>query len=110
MLVTFGFVTLGWIFFRSASIADAISYFSRMFNLRTFVPTAGVHAGGGNGGIAFILCFIVLAAEWISRKKEHALEIGNWLKPFRWTLYTVIIWAIIYHAPLQPNDFIYFEF
>lgn len=102
IIFTFVITTFTWIFFRSATIKDAINYISGIFNPwnlnlnPTYLPT-----------MVFIVFLVFL--EWLQRKKEHALQINNKCIAGRWILYTFLILVIIM-SWRQEKAFIYFQF
>jgi alginate O-acetyltransferase complex protein AlgI len=59
--------------------------------------------------LLFLVVFI--AAEWLQRGKQHALNFDNIKFPrfARWTIYFLIVFAIIEYGGSQ-QEFIYFQF
>ena len=108
MLGTFTFVTLARVMFRAQSLGEAWYYYKHVFSWSVFDPRGGVV------GLKVIpLCIMLLVIEWIKRDNSHVLELnGHGLMKHqwaRWTLYLVIVMAIVLmQAPQQ--DFIYFQF
>ena len=111
MGLTFFLVTIGLIIFRSENISQAIDYLSSMFTHK-FFDFSMLH------GVAYTcLGFVLLAAEWIQRDKQHALQFPNtrifkliWI---RWAIYLLIINLIIfttYSLNGKSQTFIYFQF
>lgn len=111
ILVTFAFVTLTWVFFRSDSITGAFDYFGNMFCLDTLFTIPYVFGIGVERSIFILLLvgFCVLV-EWFNRKKKYALELLDmnyssffWLKCF-----SIAILIFLFKGTSQ--DFIYFQF
>ena len=107
MVLTFLLAVMGWIIFRSASMSQAIDYFSAMFTNR-FVDLSKLH------GIMY-LCFgfCLLLVEWFQRDKQHALQFSE-ARPFnyrfvRWFVYYSILVLIAKFAG-SSQTFIYFQF
>lgn len=105
-LTVFVLVMVGWILFRSATIADAWHYVARMF-------TCG---GWLNGALLKpTLCFFIAAmmlVEYLQRGRSHALQIGDGVvgrRCVRWCIYYMLIAAIFWQAG-NATQFIYFQF
>ncbi len=102
-LPTFLLVSLGWIFFRSASVSDAMSFFQGMSTDLVSLPSTIVI-------IPVVLSLFLMFIEWMRRSRDHALELSDIKSRFvRWMIYLSIILAIsLLASPAQP--FIYFQF
>jgi D-alanyl-lipoteichoic acid acyltransferase DltB (MBOAT superfamily) len=107
ILVTFLSTVFAWIFFRSASISDALDYIKRIFSTSFFsIPNDIII----NQSIyPLIICFFLI--EWIGREQQYAIAtIGkNWYTPLRWTFYYVIIFILFFFIG-KEQQFIYFQF
>jgi alginate O-acetyltransferase complex protein AlgI len=111
MLLTFSLVTFAWIFFRAASVTDAINYIGGIFSPSLFtVPSVFP--------IDFlVILFLFIVIEWFSREKMHpfqykpALEPSGrviaYLKPIAVSL---MLWSIILWGAFDNKEFIYFQF
>jgi alginate O-acetyltransferase complex protein AlgI len=105
MGITFIFVVLAWIFFRSQSISSALEYIVRIFS-RSFLPLPQF----GLWRVAFLISFLVIF-EWFNRGEEHGLAITGrrWHPIYRKLLYIVILFLIFLFGGGQQR-FIYFQF
>ncbi len=108
MIITFGFVVIGWIIFRAESISDAWKYINRMFSPSLFDVSSFVY---GKQTVFFILIFLLV--EWLQRDKQHALQLPN-VSIFRYgsvrfALYIGLALFILIFQGVQ-GDFIYFQF
>ena len=106
MTITFGLTLIAWIFFRSASVLDAIAYIGNMFSLSFFsIPDFM------GGKTTLLLIFIMLFVEWLQRKKQHALEFDGLSIPVwtRWSVYYTLVFVIFWYGGNQ-QQFIYFQF
>jgi D-alanyl-lipoteichoic acid acyltransferase DltB (MBOAT superfamily) len=106
MGLTFGLVVLGWIFFRSESIGDALEYISKIGRYETI---QGLSCISGYKQIATLI-LIMLVVEWFGRRQRYAIEnipMKNVI--FRWLIYIAIVLSIMYKGG-QSEDFIYFQF
>lgn len=106
MAGTFVLVCIGWVFFRSESIASAFARLGRMFaDLQPHTPYGGLSA--------FYPVVAVVAAEWLMRNRRHGLDFrGTGLlrhRPMRWACYYALIVATLYWGGAQ-TAFIYFQF
>ena len=105
MLLTFGLATVGWIIFRAGNISQAIEYIVSIFN-RSLISIPD--ASGLNG--LYLMLAIMLANEWLNRKKNHGLEMND--KKFvalRWVVYLVVFFLIVAFGGHSEN-FIYAQF
>lgn len=102
--VTFFVTCVAWVFFRADSVTHAFSYLGGIFNPSNFE----LSAPQGLFPLTFIA--LLLAVEWVQRKKQHALMIENLNRPVRWLAYYGLIYIIFYYKPVEPTDFIYFQF
>ncbi len=103
--LTFGLTVFAWIFFRSATLTDALHYISGICSVSLFsIPTIRPI-----GLFCFLLFFISL--EWLGREDQFAIaKIGSSLPRFvNWGLYYIIIFVILYRAGPE-QQFIYFQF
>jgi alginate O-acetyltransferase complex protein AlgI len=105
MMTTSLLVGLGWIFFRSQSLAGAIGY------IKSMVFSAGWSITGSFSFLAMLaLCIVLLVAEWLMRRRKHLLEIG-WLPvPVRWSIYILVLVLVLTVGVFRGEDFIYFQF
>ncbi|MDD3080348.1 MAG: MBOAT family protein [Paludibacter sp.] len=109
MLLTFGIVVFGWIFFRAENIDHAFSYISGIFSSSLFsIP----HFSGMKQALTTILLTtLFLAIEWNGRNDKYAIEnLGlKWKRPVKWVMYYTIIIAIFWFSG-KEQQFIYFQF
>ena len=70
MIVTFVFVVIGWIIFRSGTIEQTVGFISRLFIL----DTASIRI---IGRLPLFYCVLLLLIEWIQRSKEHPLQFSS---------------------------------
>jgi alginate O-acetyltransferase complex protein AlgI len=105
ILITFALTVFAWIFFRSKSLAQALSFIKGIFTA-SFLP----RSEPSFGYIFWLLAFF-LVVEWVGRNNQYALEnLGNNKRRFyRWAFYLSIgLLVFIYRGKQQP--FIYFQF
>jgi len=99
MSLTFVLVTIGWVFFRSNSLGDAIQYFSGMSNDLFSVPKE-------LGGVRLIAIFLVM--DWFSRKDERRPH--AFLPTLVYIPIMVIILFLFGKGSNESIEFIYFQF
>ncbi len=104
MMGTFFLVTLGWIFFRSATVQDAFLYIVQLFSLNM---DGGIEKLVGRYVTEMLpLLAIFLAWEWYARKNEHPF-VGKYINA---KLVTMIVTMLMFGSFSNPKDFIYFQF
>jgi len=105
-IATFLIVCVGWVFFRSESIACAFMRLGEMFT--HLVP----HSPYG-GFRPWLVPLFVMGAEWISRDRGHALDfpVSGILRyrAVRWLIYYTLLFSVLYWGGVQ-TAFIYFQF
>ncbi|PKP20992.1 MAG: membrane-bound O-acyltransferase family protein [Bacteroidetes bacterium HGW-Bacteroidetes-21] len=110
MLLTFIFWNITLVFFRSASIHDALGYFKGMFSTSLFSaphPDIGV-----NPLTISVLIPLFIIFEWMQRDKQHAMQIDStrMSRPVRWACYFLLIFLIGMLGNTGDVPFIYFQF
>ncbi|MCB2203773.1 MBOAT family protein [bacterium] len=105
MAVTFALTCLAWVFFRAATVGDALTYIGNIFSATLFTPPTLAF------GYFPLVALLFLAAEWLQRDREHVLQLSGkrMPAPLRWTLYYGIA-ALIFYYGGEPQTFIYFQF
>jgi alginate O-acetyltransferase complex protein AlgI len=108
MLLTFGLTTFAWIFFRAESLLHAFDYLHVMFSKTLF------RAPEMMPWEQLIMIGLLVAVEWIQRKKQHAFEFypsGKKLKVLRWSAYAALLLMIYFFGDYSTEyEFIYFQF
>ena len=109
MLLTFVLVMLGWIMFRSDSIADASRYFIRMWQ---WGPGAGLDfLLTGPFLIRVVWIVVLVTVEWFTRSESHALSMkGIRSRSTRYAIYLVLVALTLLFADNTAPNFIYFQF
>jgi alginate O-acetyltransferase complex protein AlgI len=100
--VTFGLILVSWVFFRAASLQDAVGYLRALCSPGLF-SLPGVHGAG----MVFVLTLV--GVEWVQRDKGHPMDIGELPGVARWIVYVVIsVLILAYHS--GERTFIYAQF
>jgi D-alanyl-lipoteichoic acid acyltransferase DltB (MBOAT superfamily) len=103
-LFTFMAILVAWVFFRSENIGNAFSYLDRIFSASLLsIPDLASKK-------AIILAILFLITEWVQKKHEHALELGEikW-RVLRWSIYIAVTELILILGNAN-HRFIYFQF
>ena len=108
--LTFVLVTLGWIFFRSDTISDALAYIARIVT-QEFWVVPHTNLSGDFVIHVFAAVFFFVYIEWIGRGGKFALEkLGlYWSKLARRRLYILVCFFIFLFFG-KDQAFIYFQF
>lgn len=108
MFLTFGLVTLGWIFFRSVSIGDAFGYMGNMFTNWNYEPY--LHPQGYRLMDYFLVLVVFIFYEiLISADERRPFNFkSRWV---RFMIYTLIVFGILlFYDDGVDRSFIYFQF
>ncbi|WP_183568284.1 MBOAT family O-acyltransferase [Mucilaginibacter sp. SP1R1] len=107
IVLTFSLTVFAWIFFRAASVGDAIRYITEIFSTSFFTRSGQLQLS-----IPFILiiCFFLII-EWLGREHQYALELPEigFPKFIKWSFYYALVFGIWYFAGSE-QQFIYFQF
>jgi alginate O-acetyltransferase complex protein AlgI len=112
MVLTFGLTVFAWIFFRSESIREALSYISKIFSRSLFkVPDKIAFLGEYSPVTITLIIVVFILIEWMGRERQYALANMSLScpKPFRWAIYFSIVFVIFYFKGTE-QQFIYFQF
>jgi alginate O-acetyltransferase complex protein AlgI len=114
ILGVFILVCIGWVFFRAATLSDALLVLRKIapapFQLHhwfTMYFFADESPMGHSVVLAVILLFIV---EWVQRERRHPLEIQTWPTLGRWALYFGATALLLFFGTYSSSPFIYFQF
>jgi alginate O-acetyltransferase complex protein AlgI len=109
--VTISLVYIGWIFFRAATLRDAIYVLTHMLPAKSFDSILFVKAGIQRADIPFMLVFVcaMFYIEWLIRHPQDIPDL--WQNRFvRLGLYYACAFSIIFYGTFGHVDFIYFQF
>ncbi len=106
MMLTFLLVVLGRVLSRSRSIGQAWEYFCGMCNESLFTKPF-LYAGTKR---TMLLIAVMLIIEWITRRKEHALQYGPKIPSWLAWIFSAAIVLIILEYGGNSQSFIYFQF
>ena len=110
MLLTFMLVVIGWIIFRSETIADVGQYFSTMFDSSFFEFRKNITVQYRPMLKVSVFILFMIVTEWLNRNKNQGLDLsGSKSLIVRLGLYYLLIFFILMYGA-QPAQFIYFQF
>ena len=109
--ITFALVNLGWIFFRSNSISDAVYVLKNLFS---GISLNFSNVGIGTGWSQLIIVFVLI----ILMETMHVIQERTGIKNFlsasplllRWLAYAAIVMTILLFGAFDGTEFIYFQF
>lgn len=108
MLLTFSFVSLAWVFFRSPDIFEAVDYLRKMALSLVLNPLENMQKIQGKTAIIYIAPLVL--ADWYLRHNERELKLPGHSRWLRWLIYGLIIAAIGLFMYADSSQFIYFQF
>lgn len=110
VIATFLGVNLGWIFFRSEDVHQALNMLNAVFSKSLFLSYPNISLQKGVVPIGFIL--VLLGLEWYARGHQDIFSylLGNKRRAIRWTAYTFFIFLILMYMNTKESPFIYFQF
>ena len=101
---------LGSIFFRSETIDGAWRYFLGFFHWKGQFSGSGIMTPAQMTAL-FLASFVMFGTEWLNREKEHGLVMdGIKSRPLRWTVYLILMMAVILFFDDGTSPFVYFQF
>lgn len=105
IILTFGLVTVAWVFFRADNLAYALDYLQGMASLSMLSLPQDIPVD------VLIFVFLMVGIEWVGRRDEHALEnLGmGWNANIRRAFYLALSF-IIFLWGVKEQSFIYFQF
>lgn len=104
LFITYCIALFGWIFFRAASIKDAIEYINGIFKMNFKLEMLEIERYSFE---IIPLILILLGIEWFSRNKEFPLYST---KPNYIGVSFIIAMILIFGSFSEAQDFIYFQF
>ena len=104
LIFTYCIALFGWIFFRAASVQDAIEYINGILKWDLKIEMLKIERFSFE---IIPLILVLLGIEWFSRNKEFPL---NSIKPNYIGVSLIIILILIFGSFSEAQDFIYFQF
>ena len=120
-VVTFALVTVAWVFFRAASISDALYIVPRMFVPSVWVLSNGAMLKQGLSGVELLIAAVAVvmlfAVDYL--RYERGIDVSGWLTSqfivFRWLVYyglilVVVVFGYYGGSGSDASSFLYFRF
>jgi alginate O-acetyltransferase complex protein AlgI len=104
IIKTFAIVSIAWIFFRSSDIYEAERVFSGLFQNRNAAEVLNVEP------VVWLFLALLILSEFVLYNKRFDFWCAKLPVLARWTVYSVLIFAIIVFSGVQEFPFIYFQF
>jgi hypothetical protein len=103
-LVVGGFllVCIGWVLFRSPSVADALAYYGDFMGMDGTSP--------GFGRWLPLTAAGLIALEWFHGRRAHAMDVAHWRPWMRRMVYLGMVLFILMFGKFGETPFIYFQF
>lgn len=115
-IITFNIVAFAWIFFRSPTIADALTVCRQIVSPHFFSPPQLDKAQGGFAAytaaefnIGIVIAIVLFVVEWL-RDRQIALEMNRHPTWSHWLGYYAMIVSVIWLGVFGGRTFIYFQF
>lgn len=110
-MITFHLVLAAWIFFRAATVGDAVTMLGRIAT--SFDPTSGIALRGFDAVELWISLVSIVALEVVHVFQERG-SVGRAIaaRPawVRWTIYFAVVLVILLFGRFDERQFIYFQF
>lgn len=109
-------VVIAWVFFRADTISDAFTGLNTMFaginEPIHYIRTAYTDLSIGKGDFIRIMLLIsvLLVFDFFNLKRDVIDSMKNWNIVLRWSAYMIIVLLIVFLAPRESSEFIYFQF
>lgn len=109
--LTFHLILVTWVFFRAASVEEAVLVLQRIAaaipdlpSVIRHYPFSGEHALGAG------LIALLMGVEMLDERRPLAQRIAAWARPWRWALYYCVLGAIVVIGSWQGSRAIYMQF
>lgn len=122
--LTFHIVCFGWVIFRAASLADASLFYRRLFyGLKEQIFDLSTLSWRGKmlgsfymaiDAYQFTVALVGITSIFVFYLLQNRYGVSKFIMdrplPVRWTIYYLMIGAVIFFGYDRTNDFIYFQF
>ncbi len=111
VLVTFHLVLVSWVFFRAASISDAVAVFSRVLNAAPRLPTLfSAYVFSGEMVLSIILIVVLIVIEVFDESRGFWDRLRTRPVYVRWAVYYALIFGLIVLGQWGLKQFVYMQF
>jgi D-alanyl-lipoteichoic acid acyltransferase DltB (MBOAT superfamily) len=111
IITTFSLVSLGWIFFRATSLHDALYIVTHLFSGLTMSDYALTLTKGRTWLLYALSAIVIMEGIQILKKNDRAVAFFL-TRPaaLRYSIYALMVLAILLSGNTNENQFIYFQF
>ena len=113
IVLNFVLVSILWVFFRSATVSEALSILSSV-RFAPFVDGSAAEIGINEWHWMFVLIGIVIVTDLLRSRKDMIVWLSERPFPLRWAVYAAVMVLVIifgvYGPGYDPADFIYVTF
>ncbi len=106
VLFIFHVIVFAWVFFRAASISDALVIFKNLFDWGWYIPE--VSAFPVKRMIQMLIVLLII--DFCSENTKTIEYFKNIKRGTRWGLYYIILLLILFYGKFDSQSFIYFQF
>lgn len=116
MGVVFLFVCIGWVFFRSQTVEEAVYVFKNMFvgagDIQEYMRKGYYDLALTRFRLIRIMASLIILAmfDYISLKKDVIELTGRLPVVLRWSIYYILIFYVIILGDFGSSQFVYFQF
>jgi D-alanyl-lipoteichoic acid acyltransferase DltB (MBOAT superfamily) len=111
VILTFHLILVSWVFFRAESAGDALLILQRIAGGIPDLPSVVRHYPfTGQQMLGAALIAILMGVEFLDEKRSLATRIMAWPGALRWSLYYLVLGAIVVVGSWQGSRFIYMQF
>jgi D-alanyl-lipoteichoic acid acyltransferase DltB (MBOAT superfamily) len=110
-LLTFHLILLTWVFFRSASIEDAVTVVTRIAQSASVLPGLIItRLSGGEVLVSVILIAVLMAVELIDEKRPMWNRLRAQPRVIRWAAYYALLLCLLVLGRWNLQQFVYMQF
>jgi D-alanyl-lipoteichoic acid acyltransferase DltB (MBOAT superfamily) len=110
-LVTFHLVLITWVFFRAASLSDAVTVLSRVGGAAGSLPRLLINRLDSSELLVSVgLIVLLLAIEWLDERRPLWSRIDSRPVYVRWTAYYALLLSLIVLGNWNFAQFVYMQF
>ena len=110
VILTFLYVSISWIFFRSKDFSQAFYIIRNLFNFEKDCTPFFYSSNSYHLILGVILILILELFQLVQKERTFDVFLQQKSKPIRWLYYVVICSLIINFGVFGDNQFIYFQF
>ncbi|MGE4055637.1 MAG: MBOAT family protein, partial [Vicinamibacterales bacterium] len=110
-LVTFHLILITWVFFRAATLADAVTVFTRIAASATALPSLlAVRLATGEVMTAVVLIAVLLGIEILDERRDIWQRLERKPVGLRWAAYYALLGALVVLGTWNFEQFVYMQF